>query len=385
MTTANLEPGTYTYKELLDGIRCGRWSFARIRSASGRLNFLIGITRQQLQFISREAKSRRIGLAIIGSRVSGPRSHQRSLHPALEKALPLHATKRVASYTYPGANGVKIDKTVIKEHGLDSVHTSDMSIVLIDPENRPAEELERISERMEKRLKILGTSFPIKVFPGLDGKFFTSEAEILAHGARYLAKSAPSEKDEALRSAFSELYATINIAQPLFQRTDFINGLWGALLASVSFSIALGFHPVVPAVAFLFGLYGRYLARLKSWIAAAPVDTPWTNTLALAADAGIGLIAMAGIIVPAAQYGIPFERIAVASVLHTLSKGSIRLWFDKHFSQKNLDGQRKGVFLSLSVNFIIGLLTAYVYAGRIEAFAVQACIAAVGLVLVYRK
>jgi len=385
VTTANLEPGTYTYEQILEGLRQGRWLFARIRAASGRLNFLIGIAPQQLEFIAQEAKTRRVGLVLLGSRVSGPRARQRSLHPALANALPLQATRRTPSYTFPGAEGVTIDKTVIKEHGLDSVHTSDISIILLDPENRPGEELERIAARMEKRLRMLRTSFPVKVFAEIDGKRFRSEKEFVAHGASYLRRNASEQKESALRTAFQELYATVNVPRPLFERTDFVNACWGALLASVSFSIALGFHPIVPAVAFLFGLYGRYLARLKSWIADAPADSAWTNTLALIADAGIGIFAMAGIIVPAAGYGIPLERILAASVLHTLSKGTIRLWFDKRFSQKNLDGQRKGVFLSLSVNFLIGLLTAYVYAGRMEAFAIQAVIAAVGLVLVYRK
>ena len=48
-----------------------------------------------------------------------------------------------------------------------------------------------------------------------------------------------------------------------------------------SFSLALGNHPVVPAVAFGFGLLGRRLVRHKAWIAGLPAKTFASNALAL--------------------------------------------------------------------------------------------------------
>ena len=214
MTTANLEPGRYSYDEILDGLQEGRWSFARVRSAAGRENFLIGFSPEQLERLHSEARRLEIGLALLGSRVSGPRARQRTLHPALAASLPLSVSSRYPSTSYPGADGIKIDKTVIKEHGLDSVHTSDVTIVLIDPLGRPENELGTIAAELELRLRELQTSFPIKVFPELDGRFFRSEEDFLAHGAAFLKtlSSRPGQFEEsAWRAAFRELYLTVNL------------------------------------------------------------------------------------------------------------------------------------------------------------------------------
>ncbi len=54
---------------------------------------------------------------------------------------------------------------------------------------------------------------------------------------------------------------------------DVGNGLLSALLLSVSFYLTLGLHLVVPAMGFLFGFCGRYLARFRAWITREPADT----------------------------------------------------------------------------------------------------------------
>lgn len=386
MPLSSLPPGEHRYEDVLDGLRCGLYRFARLRSGAGRLNYLVGLSPEQLGRLRSEARRRGLGLALLGSRVSGPRLRQRQLDPVLMRTLPLHATRRIPSATYPGVEGVRIEKVAIKELGRESPHTSDLSVILIDAA-RSSEELDRAAGELERDLRALGCSFPIKVFAGLEGRRFRSEAEFRSFGASYLERSLDAGHGvprEALERAFSELYAPLGLPRPLFSWRDAANGGFNGALASISFSLALGFHPVVPAVGFAFGFLGRHLARLKSWIAGAPADTFLSNALALAVDAAIGAGVMALAVNPLAGYGIPADRILWTSALHTLSKGSVRLAFDKHFSSQASGRQGLGVFLAASVNFLQGLATAYVYGGSRAALALQIGMAAAGLGLVFR-
>ena len=385
--TTALPPGRHEYGAVLSGMRAGRYRFARLRAASGRLNILIGLSPAQHAAIAAQACSRRLGMALLGSRVSGPRSRQRSLHPALAASLPLSAGRRTPSPTWPGAEGLVIDKTVIKEFGPDDPRTSDLTIILIDPQQRPAPALAREALEMELAFRSLGAPFPIKVFPSLDGKSFASEREFQAHGASYLEGNLPpgeSFKEAELRQAFSELYAPLNIRAPLFMRADAVNGAWTAALSTLSSSAALPMHPVVPLAGFVFGACGRYLARFKSWVAQVPAETPLTNAAALAADWLIGIALMACVLSPAAGWGLSLERIAGASALHSLAKGSWRIWLDKKFSRLDRARQARGVFYASGLNFIIGLVTAFVYSGRPWAAPLQLAVAAAGLVLAFR-
>lgn len=387
MPLSTLPPGEHRYEDILDGLRCGLYRFARLRAASGRLNYLIGVSPEQLAVIRREARRRGLGLALLGSRVSGPRVRQRELDPVLSRTLPLHTTRRLPSATYPGVEGVRIEKTAIKERGARDPHTSDLSVILVDLSRRPSEELDRAARELEHDLKSLRCSFPIKVFAGLEGRRFCSEAEFRSFGASYLERHLDAGHGvprAALERAFSELYAPIGLPRPAFSWRDAANGAFNALLASVSFSLALGFHPVVPAAGFAFGFLGRHLARLKAWVAGAPADTFLSNGLALAVDAGIGACVMALAINPLAGYGIPAGRILWTSALHAFSKGSVRLAFDKHFSSQASGRQGLGVCLAASVNFLQGLATAYVYGGSRAALLLQVGMAAVGLGLVFR-
>lgn len=383
-----LSPGRHGYEDILAGVRSGRYRFARLRTASGRLNLLIGLSPRQLARLRLEARRRGLGMALLGSRVSGPRSRQRTLHPVLAEALPLEAERRTPSPSWPGADGLRIEKTAIKEFGLDDPRTSDLTVVLIDPSRRPDAVLAREALEMELSFRGLGASFPIKVFPSLDGLRFASEEEFVAHGGRYLARQLPSGRAPAeaeLRRAYAELYSPLQLPRPVFVRADLVNGAWNAALASLSFSAALDFHPIVPAAAFAFGLGGRYLARLKAAVAGSPAETPLSNAAALALDGAIGAGLMALVLNPAAGWGIPFERVVQASVLHTASKGSWRLWLDKRYASRGHGEQARGVFLSSALNFAIGLVTAFVYAGRPAAWALQAALAGVGLSLAFRR
>lgn len=366
----------------MEAVRARQFRFARIRAASGRLNYFIGISPEQYAALKRAAYERGVGFIVLGSRVSGPRSRQQTLHPALACALPLSDNRRTASGTYPGAAGVLIDKTAIKEDGRESVYTSDVTVLLIDKSGRSPAALERTALALERDFRELDTSFPIKFFAAMQGRAFASEAELLSFGVRHLARNLPADRrftDEELAAGFRELYCTINLPQNRFERGDAVNGAWNAVLTSISFSLALGFHPIVPLVGFSFGFCGRWLARFKAWITQAPADTPLRNAAALAADAVIGIGVMTLIVNPIGGYGIVLSRILGASVLHTLSKGSVRLALDKHFSQRDSSAQRAGVFLAIGINFLQGLATAYIYAGSGWATAVQIAAAAAGL------
>lgn len=381
-----LPPGRHGYEEILAGVRSGRYRFARLRAASGRLNLLIGLSPRQFSQLRLEARRRGLGLALLGSRVSGPRSRQRTLDPVLAEVLPLESESRTPSPSWPGAAGLRIEKTAIKEFGLEDPRTSDLTVVLIDPSRRPEAALAREALEMELSFRQLGASFPIKVFPALEGRRFASEEEFVEHGGGFLARHLPTGRvrDEAdLRRAFAELYAPVQLPRPVFVRADIVNGLWNALLASLSFSAALGFHPVVPAAAFAFGLGGRYLARLKSAVAGVPAETPVSNAAALAVDGAIGAALMALVLNPTAGWNIPLSRVLQASVLHALSKGSWRLWLDKRYASRGQTQQARGVFLASALNFGIGLVTAFVYAGRPAAWVLQAALASVGLALAF--
>lgn len=369
-------------------MRTGLYPWARLRSASGRLNFLIGLEERHLRAMEEAARRLRLGLILVGSRVSGPRVRQRTLHPVLAKALPLWETRRRGSPTWPGVEGVRIEKTAIKEFGPDDPRTSDLTVVLVDALGRPASALEAAAADLEREFRRFGAAFPIKVFAALDGRSFRCEEEFAAAGAAYLSASLPAgdaEPREAVAAAFRELYATVGLPRPLFIRADLANAALAAALASLTFSAALGFHWVVPATAGAFGLCGRYLARFKAWVARVPCETPLSNAAALAADAALGIAVMALVVNPVGGFGIPLARILKASALHTLSRGSWRLWLDKRMSRRDERGQALGVLLASLLNLVIGLATAFVYAGRPEAALFQAALAAAGLFLVFRR
>jgi hypothetical protein len=385
--SSTLPPGAHDYDDILAGVRDGRYRFAKLRAASGRLNYLLGFNEAQLAALRAEARRLGVGLAIYGSRVSGPRSRQKTLDPVLDRALALVADKRSASATYPAAEGVRIEKTHIKEFGMDDPRTSDLTVMLIDARRSPAQ-LEETARRLELRLQGLGVSFPVRVFAGFEGSAFRSLADFQAWGSAYLRKSlggAPELSEARLKRAHSELYATINVARWPFARGDLVNGLLGAALLSGSFALTMGWHPVVAAAGFGFGLTGRHLARLRAWIANEPDDTFLTNALALACDAAIGIAVMALFINPLGGYGLALSRIAGASSLHTMSKGALRLFIDKTFSRGAMGAQRWGAALTLGLSFAQGLVTACVYQGRPWAAPLQFALALAGCALVFRQ
>ncbi|MGZ3458608.1 MAG: hypothetical protein ACXU86_08895 [Archangium sp.] len=205
--------GCFSYDELMDEHRAGRYPGVPIVSAAGRPNILLGVAPEQFHSLEDAARQVSTGFTLLGSRVSGPRVRQRLLHPALAATLPLQSDGRLASVTYPAVRGVRIDKTAIKELGADSPHTSDLSIVLVDAV-RGGSELHALAIELEERFKRAGWRFPVKFFASLGGQSHATEASLQAVGARFLASCLPpgvSFTFEELCAAWSELYCPVNI------------------------------------------------------------------------------------------------------------------------------------------------------------------------------
>lgn len=166
---------------------------------------------------------------------------------------------------------------------------------------------------------------------------------------------------------------------PFIIREDLANGLLEAALSSASFSLALGFHPVVPIVAFLDGVLGRHWARLRTNIAFRGGDGVASNAAALLTHAAIGTAKMGIFLNPIAGYGIPIKAILGVSLANSLSKGSFRLVFDKAFVREIEPTRAKGVAYASLLTFGQGLLVGLVYKGSTPATVLQLGFAATGL------
>lgn len=383
-----LPPGKHAYDDIVSDCRQGSYGFAMARARSGRLNFLLGLTREHLRHLEDLAWQFDVGLVLLGSRISGPRSRQRGLHPVLKNTLDLQSSRRAATAAYPGAEGIVIDKTAIKEFGPGSPHASDLSIILIDRAQRSNRALDTIAGDLELMLMGLGRPFPVRVFSQLNGRHFRCERDFESDLIARLRGRLPeghrfTERD--ILDASRELFLTINLPAGPFTLRDVGNGLAAAALLSASFWLGLGWHPVVAATGFAFGLCGRYLSRLRAAIAFTWGDTMLSNAAALAADAAIGVLAMAAVINPVAGFGLSLQLIAAASLSHGMAKGSIRLFLDKLYSGRREGEQAAGVLVAGLVNFLQGVITNFVYAGSPWAIALQSATAGIGLALVFGR
>jgi hypothetical protein len=375
---------TWTYEEILAACAAGEYPSCEIRAASGRLNRLLGLTRADLAWVEGLARERGAGLVLLGSRISGPRARQRGLHPALAAALPLKTDYRAASALDPGAQGVEIDKTMIKEHGRADPRTSDLSVLVVDGARAP-EEVAALARELETALNARGWTFPVRVFDGLGGRRFRGEDDFLEIGEEYLRSQAPGAPFSSAqwREGLSEIYLPVNLPRRAFLPADWKNGALSAVLASATFSAGLGFHWILPPVGFAFGLFGRRLGRLRAWTARAFGDGVAANAAALALDAAIGLAAMGLVIVPVAGYPVTWARLLAGSAAHTLAKGSLRLWLDKRYASGAHGAQARGAAWVIALNFVQGCVTSFAYAGHRWAWAVQAAACAGGAWLVF--
>jgi hypothetical protein len=384
---SHLPPGLHHYEAIAEDCRLGRRRFARIRAASGRVNWIIGVAPDTLARMRDAGRELGVGLILLGSRVSGPRLRQRDLHPALARALPLKTYARAASAVFPGVQNVEIDKTMIKELGVDDPRTSDLSILLTS--TQPSAEMDRIAVELELRFARLGLTFPVRVFSRLNDRYHRDEDDFLATGERYL-RALLSEPEAAafdpadLRAAIAELYTTLNMPRrhPL-TLADVGNGVVGGATLSLSFALSLGFHPSLPFIGFAFGLFGRYLSRMRAGVAFLLGDGLFANVLAMLFDAALGAAIMGWLIVPSTGLALGWRTIVLASGSHTLSKGALRLVLDKRFSTRRDSGQAFGVLATNLLNFAQGTLTGFVYAGAHWAWALQALSASIGLALLF--
>ncbi|MBI4369261.1 MAG: hypothetical protein HY547_03415 [Elusimicrobia bacterium] len=385
MKSSALPHGEHYFEDVLRDWRAGHYRFAQGRSASGRLHLIIGVSPEQWRQLRALAKKYNVALILSGSRVVGPRTRQVTFHPAIASAMPLEVNRRLPSLTYPAINNVRITKETIKELGFDNPLTSDINIEVLDPK-RPPHEHRAIATAIAHEIKNLDFSFPVRVNYEMDGIRYVNEKNVLEQGVGFLKRNLPqgnAGSDRELEAAFQELYIPINLRRSLFSRHDFYNGVLLAALDSVSFGLTLGFHPIIPITGLIFGLIGRYLARLRSSIAFHWGDTVISNFLAILTDAAIGISLMTVIVNPIAGYGITLQSLAATSLRHTLARGTLRLFVDKIASVRPARIQALGVSLTITLNFFLGILTGYVYAGRPTAYALQTILAVMGTMIIF--
>ena len=259
-----MSPGSgsaYPYEAVATACRRGRYPSMVIRAASGRVNFLMGVTPRRLALLRRKAQEANVGLVLIGSRVSGPRLRQRTLHPVLAATLPLKTARRSPSAVFGGVDGIEIDKTVIKDYGPENAHTSDISIILVDAHRTP-EQMRELARRLEVFFQAQGWGFPLRFFADLSGTYLRSEEDFLVDGENYLRGLLPPGQefsDEQLRRAMEELYFAVNLPRSAMRGSDLRNAVIGAALLTAASSARGGFEPALMAVGFFLGLMGRYI------------------------------------------------------------------------------------------------------------------------------
>ena len=207
---SNLPRGYHAYEAIREKIEKEVYRFAKITTLSGRINYLIGISPEELSIIAQAGRQDAVDLVFFGSRVSGPRCRQKTFNKVLDLALSLTETTRRATPTYPAVKGVELDKRFIREMGINDPRTSDLGVVLI---NRPGYSFDRvaaIAHDMEIRFRSLG-AFPIKVFPAIDGTSFESVPDFIGFGRDYLKGRLPPNADFSDRE-IEEAYAEICFA-----------------------------------------------------------------------------------------------------------------------------------------------------------------------------
>jgi len=212
MHTANLQKGEYDYKVILRMIERKEYQCAYVSTSLGVSCPLIGISKDQLEFMKKQLSFNGLSAIISGSRVVGPRIIQRTFHPALAY-LQLVSHRRAGSATYPKKTGIQIYKTKIKELGVDSVYSSDLSVLLVDRNKRGRNERGILAVALEKEFYGLGCNFPVRVFSELEGKIFNNECEYIKYGIeRFIIPTLPSGimfKESELRLAFRSTFALI--------------------------------------------------------------------------------------------------------------------------------------------------------------------------------
>jgi hypothetical protein len=177
MSRSTLPIGFHSYTEVLEAITVGTYRFAHVRTLAGRLCPLIGVSPEQLDVIRAEGTRLRFSLALLGSRVVGPRTFQRTLHPVLQSRRVQPVTTRLPSLTLPGSSGTPIPKDAIKELGWSEPRTSDLTLFVCDTRARAV--VVALGSEFETSLnRTLHVGFPIRVFVELHDHVFRSATDV---------------------------------------------------------------------------------------------------------------------------------------------------------------------------------------------------------------
>jgi hypothetical protein len=364
----------------------GRIVNHEVRTASGRKTFLIGISSEQYKRIKELAQRYQVGLILVGSRVSGPRSHQRNYSKVLLECLPLSSHRRKNSATIQGVDNVLIEKLKIKEFGKLNPQTSDLSIFIVNKNSFSEARISEIAKVIEEDLNGVIESFPVRVFPKANGETIESEQHYLRRGAQFLRQNNKSDKvfsDRDYLDAYRELYMTVNIREKVFYKSDLINALLNSAVLSFSFALTIGFHPVVAIAGLLMGLIGRYFSRAVGYISNNFTNPALSLLMGLSFRSTIGFLLMAVLINPMAGFGFTLLAIATYTITHSITKGVIQVALSKTYYDKNIRKQSIGVFLGILVNFLTSLFTGLNYIGDNRGLILQVFFVATGLVMIY--
>ncbi len=210
-----LPPGDYKYETIMKMIEEKKYKFAVVKTASGRNTPLVGVSDEQYREIVKYSRKHQLHLCLYGSRVVGPRSEQHKRNEVLRYAIPLYSKGRMASLNYDGVSGLHIRKDAIKEYGINSPETSDLTVVVIDPLKRLKDQLETVAMRFIDEIEDLCFTFPIRVYISFKNLTFSSIEEYETFQYRnFLIPNVPKEYsnlfiEKDYRNASKELYAPV--------------------------------------------------------------------------------------------------------------------------------------------------------------------------------
>ena len=94
---------------------------------------------------------------------------------------------------------------------------------------------------------------------------------------------------------------------------------------------------------------------------------------------------MSLVINPIVGLGLDFSTIAWVSIVHTVSKGGLRLAVDKRFSTAELHRQALGVSATALLDLSLGVVTSLAYAAILPARLLQTLLGALGLYLLFGR
>jgi hypothetical protein len=126
-------------------------------------------------------------------------------------------------------------------------------------------------------------------------------------------------------------------------------------------------------------MVGRYLSRFRAFLSQGRSRLAVAKGLAF--DWAFGVFLMGGIVNPIAGFGLSFLNVMSGSLLHSLSKGYVRIGIDRIFAKGTHKHQAWGVFFNTMCNLALGVLTSLVYTGSKWAYLTHVAIFILGMVV----